>query len=235
MTRVYFAMLLLFPALGWAGTEEYARIESRTFDVADRSRVVPVMRSLITGGPAPTARFQDALAYYRIAEATTNKELNQRSIDLLERLSREVSNVYVFSYLGAAYASKSKFLGPVFGASLASRAKECFDTAVRLDPAHYLPRFYRGMFYLFLPGVFGGDEALGLADMRVVLGQMETIERDDDYKAFIYFIYGVYWGDKKHDYAAGLKYMKLCDSLVQNPDLFDATTNKIAVYTARMQ
>jgi hypothetical protein len=220
--------------MAFADLRDYERIETRVFAQADRSLAVSDVNSLITGGASQLQRFQDALAYYRIAEITTNKDMNEKSISILEGLCRETTNVYVFSYLGVAYASRSRFLGTVGGLSAAKKAKSCFDFAVSISPGHYLPRFYRGMYNLFVPAIFGGDEQQGVRDMQIVLNQMDSIRREDDYKAFIYLINGIYWGDKKKDYVKALVLLNRSKLMADDEQLLKAINDKITEYTSRL-
>lgn len=234
MRKGLISLLVFAPALAFADLRDYERIETRVFDQTDRSRAVEDMNGLITGGSSQLQQFQDALAYYRIAEITTNKEMNEKSITILEGLCRETTNVYVFSYLGVAYAGRSRFLGTVGGLSAAKKAKSYFDMAVNISPGHYLPRFYRGMYNLFLPAILGGNEEQGVRDMQIVLNQMDSIQREPDYKAFIYLIYGIYWGDKKKDYDKALTYLNLCKSIARDERLLKSVDEKITEYTSRL-
>ncbi len=234
MMHLIAGLLLLLPVYAAASVSDYERIETSVFGETDRERAVPLLRTMITGGSSQLDRFRDALTYYRIAEITTNRDLNQKCIDILQGLCAEVTNVYVFCYLGAAYASRGRFLGPIGGVSMAGKAKEYFDFAVTIDPAHYLPRFYRGMFNLFMPGLLGGNEQQGVRDMQIVLNQMDSIHRENDYKAFIYFINGIYWGEKKKDYAKALDFLNLCKAIVADERLLEATDDKIEEYNSRL-
>ncbi len=72
----------------------------------------------------------------------------------------------IYEALGEAYGFKAQRSGPLKGAMLVPKAKKAFQRALELDAESIRAREGLFMFYLFLPGMAGGDEnkAQELAD-----------------------------------------------------------------------
>ncbi len=69
------------------------------------------------------------------------------------------NNPRIYEALGEAYGFKAQRSGPLKGAMLVPKAKKAFQKALELDAESIRAREGLFMFYLFLPGVAGGDEA----------------------------------------------------------------------------
>lgn len=213
-----FALILLFvvPVFIFAeNTVSYEKVESRVF----QGRTVETIRGLYTNGTA-LADFQNALVDYRLGNMTTNVDLIRKSQVILSNSLNASTNVFNITYYGLTWSSIA-FLSPNIFEKLPSLGQtfSILDRAVELYPAHYLPHFYRSMMKLMAPSIVGGNEDTGLKDMEFVLSNMNTIRRDNDYKAFIHFFYAVYWGDMKRDYARADEFLSNAGKFAQSYDM----------------
>jgi tetratricopeptide (TPR) repeat protein len=200
--RTLFAFFLVSMALPlFADNLAYEKVEDYVF----KENTLEYVYSIPTNTRGYPGQFQRALVNYRIGEMTTNSEYIMKAVKILESLTHNVSNVYTFGYLGVCYASLTRTGGGRI--RNARRALNALDTAVGIDPAHYLPRFYRGMMLVFMPAILGGNEEKGVADLDIVVKQIPSINRNNDYKAFLYFFYAYILGERLNRYSDALIYI----------------------------
>ncbi len=82
------------------------------------------------------------------------------ALDYLGKAEKQnPNNPRIYEALGEAYGFKAQRSGPLKGAMLIPKAKKAFQKALELDADSVRAREGLFMFYLFLPGVAGGDEA----------------------------------------------------------------------------
>ncbi len=167
-------------------------------------------------------RFQNALACYRLGNLLTNEGYTRKSLDGFHSLLLIQTNVFYLSYLALAYGSQAQFHNQL---KAMKTSLNLLDRAVELYPDHYMPRFYRGMMLLFIPGIAGGNKKQGQIDMEIVLAQINTIPRNDDYKAMVYFMYGAYWGHRKK-YDEALSYVAKARTKARDEKLIKALDEK---------
>ncbi len=83
-----------------------------------------------------------------------------RAMDLLEPLAKTRSEDHrVFELLGEVYGLKAQHAGLIKGAMLMPKIKSSFQKALTLAPDSLRAHEGLYMFYLFVPGMAGGDEA----------------------------------------------------------------------------
>lgn len=83
-----------------------------------------------------------------------------QAIDFLNKAEKQnASDARIYEALGEAYGFKAQRSGPLKGAMLVPKAKKAFQKALELNEDSIRAREGLFMFYLFLPGVAGGDEA----------------------------------------------------------------------------
>lgn len=214
--RMITAFILIVPAYLFADNGAlYEKVESRVF----QGQTAETIRGFYTNGFS-LAGFQNALVDYRLGNMTTNVDLVRKSMTSLSNSLRDSTNVFTITYFGLAYSSVA-FLTPNFFEKLPSLGQSfvLLDRAVDLYPGHYLPHFYRSMLKLMAPSIVGGSEETGLKDMEFVLSNMNTIRREDDYKAFIHFFYAVYWGDMKKDYPRADEFLSNANRFARSQDM----------------
>jgi hypothetical protein len=235
MAIIHAALMLAFSiSIGkpFASDDEYKKIEEYVF----KAKTIQALKEIKTDGADPLGKFQAALVYYRYGNMTTNVSYTKKSVKLLTDLCKSEKNVYTYTYLGVAYATLAQFdPDPFKKIEAGTQAKTMFELAVKRFPDHYLPRFYRAMIYLFLPGFAGGDEKTGLNDMKFVIEKLPTSDARPEFKGFVYFIYGVYWGEKKNDYSAGLKYIEMAKPFIEDPKFLESYDKKVKEYKDKLK
>jgi len=84
----------------------------------------------------------------------------ERAIDLIEPLVKTRPEDYrVYELLGEVYGLKAQHAGLIKGAMLMPKIKSSFQKAISLAPDSLRAHEGLYMFYLFVPGMAGGDEA----------------------------------------------------------------------------
>ncbi|OHD56135.1 MAG: hypothetical protein A2Y33_00870 [Spirochaetes bacterium GWF1_51_8] len=235
MIAVKTAILFVFAiSIGkaFAPDEAYKEIEVIVF----KAKKIDDLKKIKTDGTDPLGKFQAALVFYRYGNMTTNISYTKKSVQLLTELAKTEKNVYTYTYLGVAYATLAQFdPNPLKKIEAGNQAKTMFELAVKRFPEHYLPRFYRAMIYLFMPDFAGGDEKTGLADMKFVLEKLPASDAREDFKGFVYFIYAMYWGEKKSDFTAALKYLDMAKPFIADPEWQKSFDKKLKEYQGKMK
>lgn len=224
-------LFLSLPLSLQALSNPFEKIENKVF----KENSVEYVQSFLTGGVSELDRFQDGLVYYRLGNITTNRAQTERAISTFESLLSGSTNVYSLSYLGLGFSSLARFeKGMSAQISQTKKALAVFNRAIELYPDHYLPRLYRGLILLFLPGIMGGNEKQGRADMAIVLAQLEGLSRDGDYKSFVYFMYASYWGYKKK-YQSALDYAAKALPLAKDERMVKAIMDKQSEWQSKIK
>lgn len=206
--------------IGWMSgfADEFSEVEKDVFSIiGDSAADVLLDRKLETS--STIGQFESALVYYRLGVLLSNSDYYDQSIDLLEELVEIEENVYTLTYLGVAYTGKAQHSGVIKQMSYAKKSLKYFNLAVEKDTTHYLPRLYRGMLILFLPGILGGDSDQGEIDLEFVIDRLPELDVQNDFKSFVYLIYAFYWGNKEKDYTRAVKYLNLAESVAENEEL----------------
>lgn len=224
--------LLFLAAMAYSYTDrDYERVENLVFG----TNKLEAVRGFMTDGSG-IGTFQNALVHYRIGSMTTNVEHIKKSIALLAGVLSNGTNVFPLAYYGIAHSGLSLTSpNPLEKADGINKALSILNNAVSLYPAHYLPRFYRGILLLYVPGFLGGNEDQGVKDMEFVMKQVPTLKRDPDFKAFLYMFYGLYWGEKKKNYSRALPLMQNSLSMALNTNMITNILKYKTNYEARLQ
>ncbi len=94
------------------------------------------------------------------------------AIALLQKaVEQDNSQARYHETLGQAYGLKAQHSGAVKGAMLLPKVKKSFQKALEIDPESLNAREGLFMFYLFSPGVAGGDEKKALEIANALLEQ----------------------------------------------------------------
>lgn len=108
--------------------------------------------------------------------ALVDKNENKAAVDVLTKAVAAAPNSAEAHYqLGRAYAQMAQHASFLTQASIAPKAKEELETAVRLDPNHLKARFDLMQYYVFAPGIAGGS-------MDKAQEQANEIKRRDAYQ-----------------------------------------------------
>jgi hypothetical protein len=195
-----FLFILTFMVNSAIANEEdaFRVIEEKVFSTNQAS----VLLSMEESQDSSSAEaFRQGLVEYRLGNMTTNAGRIQKSIGWLEKSVGLGTNVFNLSYLGIAHTGVVLLSGnPIEKSDHLGKAFEVLNRSVELFPDHYLPRFYRSLLNLMVPGVFGGKEEKGIEDMNFVLSRIDTIDRNPPFKAFMVFMYANWLGEKGKDY-----------------------------------
>lgn len=212
----------------------FEEVEERIFSYNDDDQL-EILQSIDLDMSYPEGKFEAALVYYRLGNLMTNADYNQKTIDILEEMLEQQTNVYIISYLGIAYATRAQLFGMLKQLTYSLKAMKYLDRAVEFYPDSYVPRLYRGMLYIFIPGLFGGDVDTGQQDMEFVIDLLPELEKDDEYKSFVYFMYGIYWGEKEKDYQNAVKYLTLSREYVTDDDFLEKLDERLLKYQSKME
>ncbi|OHD74349.1 MAG: hypothetical protein A2355_09590 [Spirochaetes bacterium RIFOXYB1_FULL_32_8] len=200
-------------------------------EVVFKSNTVEYIKSLYTNNEG-VGKFQNALVSYRLGNQMTNYDYMKKSFDSFEAISKEGTNVFTISYMGVAHSGLAMLcMNPVEKLDHLKKALTILDKSVALYPDHYLPHFYRGMMNLFVPGFLGGKEDIGTNDIEFVLNKMPEINRNNEFKGFIYFIYAIYWGEMKKKYSKALDLIAFAETRITDSHFLKGISNKRAEYT----
>ena len=95
-------------------------------------------------------------------------EYHKASQALEKAVAREPNNSMVWTWLGRSYGRRAETAFPLAAPSLATRAREAFERAVKLDPANGEGMGDLFEFYLDAPALFGG----GVDKARALVAQI---------------------------------------------------------------
>ncbi len=110
----------------------------------------------------PTAK-KDAEANYYLGLIAFQKDQYDEAIEYISKaIDIEPDDSRFHELLGQAYGLKAQRSGMVKGSLLMPKIKKSFLRALELNPDSLLAREGLFMFYLFVPGVAGGDEKQAL-------------------------------------------------------------------------
>jgi hypothetical protein len=213
--RVVLFILLAFPVFGFTDDRAFETVETRVFV----KNTPDYLKGLYTneGG---MGTFQNALVDYRLGTLTTNIDLVRKSLQAFSNALSSSTNVFNITYYGLAFSSVMFITPNIFEKlPVLGQSFQTLDRAVELYPKHYLPHFYRSMMKLMAPSIVGGSEEVGLKDMEFVLSNMASIRRGNEYKAFIHFFYGIYWGEMKKDTLKAESFLSNADKLSESEEM----------------
>ena len=97
---------------------------------------------------------------YYLGYIALKQDRFDQAIDFLKKAEKQnPADARIYEALGEAYGFKAQRSGPLKGAMLVPKAKKAFQKALELNADSVRAREGLFLFYLFLPGVAGGDEA----------------------------------------------------------------------------
>jgi tetratricopeptide (TPR) repeat protein len=104
----------------------------------------------------------------------------KRASEALEQaFQAQPSNADYALWLGRAYGRRAETSGPFTAAGWASKARQCFEKAARLNPRNVDALSDLFEYYLEAPGILGG----GLDKAQAVAGQMAHLDASEGYWA----------------------------------------------------
>lgn len=229
MFKTTLFILLLLPAYLFADDETLFRsIEEKVFSTNSPG----VLASLPTpDGSSSAELFQQGLLEYQLGNLTTNSDRMRKSVSLLEKSAAFSTNVFNLSYLGIAHTGVTMLSGNMLEKSdHLGKAFQALDRSVELFPNHYLPRFYRSLLNLMVPGVFGGKQEKGVEDMDFVLARVDSIERKPGFKAFMVFMYANWLGEKGRDYPRAIALLDRASGWATEKKFLDTIDKKKKIF-----
>ena len=218
--------VLLSISMSAAYAGDFETIEEKIF----LQKSLQELWNIGTNSTGLSGEYQNAMVLFRIGSMTTNPAYIAQATRVLEKLDNSSKNVFIKTYLGLFYTMQARG-GLDLG--MLDKGLKTLNFAVTLWPTHYLPRFFRGMLLLFIPDLTGKNEERGVSDMQVVLNQLPTLNRSDEYKGFVYFFWAIYQGEKKKNYTEALKYMQYAQPLVSDSKLKESINKKLTEYKAK--
>lgn len=130
----------------------------------------------------------------------------EKAADLYEKaVTLNPKNADAHYNLGAAYGSQAQQAGALKQASLAKKAKNALETAVRLDPNHLEARMALVDYYSIAPGLLGGSNEKA----RQEAAEIKKRDALQGHRAFA----RIYMRDKKPDLAR----KELVDAVREQP------------------
>ena len=99
-------------------------------------------------------------AFYYLGYIHFKRDEYDEAVDILDKAIKiNDGDARVYEVLGQALGFKAQHAGMVKGAMLLPKVKKTFEKALAINPDSLIAREGLYMFYLFVPGVAGGDEA----------------------------------------------------------------------------
>ncbi len=114
----------------------------------------------------------DPKALYGLARIALVENRHEDAANLLQRaIEKERGTALYHFWLGVAYGGIAESANPLRQATLAVRARNEFERAVRLDPNLLEARFGLIDYYILAPSFLGGDEGLAMRQAQELMAR----------------------------------------------------------------